>query len=77
LLQLFTKYINHPAPDSLDPDEKDAFEEQQRNRIQAVSTAFTHYMAMTGPFSDWPTNEANFEKIHVRIEIPRLYFCSH
>ncbi|KAF5320586.1 hypothetical protein D9758_018153 [Tetrapyrgos nigripes] len=38
--------------------------EERRKCLQSVSTAVTHYLAMTGPFQHWPEQRASWEAIH-------------
>ncbi|KAF5347675.1 hypothetical protein D9758_014844 [Tetrapyrgos nigripes] len=64
ITNLYIKYASRPLSEFLDPDEKEAAEEQRRKRVQAVSSAVTQYLAMTGPFTEWPGIQAGFEKIH-------------
>ncbi|KAF5366422.1 hypothetical protein D9758_009786 [Tetrapyrgos nigripes] len=62
--ELYKKYANRPVPDSLDPDEVNDLGEERRKCLQSVSTAVTHYLAMTGPFQHWPEQHASWEAIH-------------
>ncbi|KAF5354536.1 hypothetical protein D9758_011245 [Tetrapyrgos nigripes] len=62
--ELYKKYANRPVPDSLDLDEVNDLGEERRKCLQSISTAVTHYLAMTGPFQHWPEQRASWEAIH-------------